>query len=290
MIAAAIVIATYDRPDHLRECLASIGRLEGGPYTVIVVDDGSPTSLSTICAEAGDNITLVRQENAGPAAARNRGVVEATGADIILFTDDDCRPNSGWAERLIAAHGGDENRLVGGMVVNGLAKNPFSSASQAILTYSYNEFADFDDRLSFFTTNNLCVSRAKFLEIGGFDENYRFASEDRDFSFRWRQAGGHLRFAPDAHVSHRHRLNATRFLRQHYSYGKGARQFHERIRTSGAESVKLGQASFYAGLLLHPMRRPSLSSLVQTFLIGVAHASMALGYFNAARRRSWMIL
>lgn len=49
---------------------------------VIVVDDGSPIPA------APRGVELVRQENAGPSAARNRGI-DAVRAEWVLFLDDD---------------------------------------------------------------------------------------------------------------------------------------------------------------------------------------------------------
>ncbi|MEM9797442.1 MAG: glycosyltransferase [Pseudomonadota bacterium] len=275
---AAIVLPSYGRPAHVRDCLAALNALEGGPYRIIVVDDGSPEPLAPICAAAGDHVTCIRQDNAGPAAARNRGVAAAEGARVVLFIDDDCRPEPDWALRLLAAQGGDPDRLVGGAVVNALEENACSRAAQAILTYSYGAFGDFSDRLSFFTTNNLCVDRAAFLAMGGLDASYRFASEDRDLSFRWKQAGKSLVHAPDAVVHHYHHLSLPKFLRQQFAYGRGARRFHRKIAGAPGGGVKMGSSGFYSGLLLHPLRKPSPRAVVTTTLIGLAHAAMAAGY------------
>ena len=248
---------------------------------MILVDDGSPTPLAPL-AERYPFVTVIRQKNAGPAAARNAGVAAAGDAEVILFTDDDCRPKPDWADRLLAAQEGDPDRLVGGRVVNGLDENAYSRASQAILTYSYGAFDDFSDRLSFFTTNNMAVSTERFRALGGFDTRYRFASEDRDFSFRWRLAGGHLVHTAEAEVTHLHRLTARGFLRQQFSYGRGARRFHRRVAGLDAPDVAMGSARFYAGLLLHPLARPSGRAAVTTILIGVAHAVLAAGYATEA--------
>ena len=282
MSDATIVLASYGRPDHVRAWLDCVARLEGDPHPVIVVDDGSPEPLAPLC-EGRAGVRCIRQDNAGPAAARNRGVAAAE-TRLVLFTDDDCRPRPGWARALIDAQGGDAARLVGGRVVNGLEGNAFSGASQAILTYSYDRFGGFEDRLSFFTTNNLCVDRQAFLDLGGLDAGYRFASEDRDLSFRWKGAGGHLAYAPDAVVDHYHGLTARGFLRQHHSYGIGARRFHRRVAASGTGGVEMGSRGFYAGLLLHPLRRPTPAAVLRTALIGVAHAALAVGYFEERAR------
>lgn len=238
-----------------------------------------------ICEEAGPHVRCIRQENAGPAAARNLGVAQAS-TDLIVFTDDDCRPDRDWARQLVAAHDGVEDRLVGGRVNNGLADNAFSSASQAILTYSYGHFDDFADELAFFTTNNMAVSRAKFLSLGGFDKGYDFASEDRDFCFRWRRAGGHLRYTPKAIVTHLHVQRLGGFLRQQYAYGRGARRFHRRVRQLSDARVQLGTGNFYAGLLLHPLRTLTLSGVLRTALIGLAHVAMTAGYIREGWRET----
>lgn len=42
-------------------------------------------------------------------------------------------------------------------------------------------------------------------------------------------------------------------------------------------------ASFYAGLLFHPLRRPGLRGLALTLLIGIAHAIQLAGYMAEKR-------
>lgn len=277
-----IVIPSHGRPAQLAVCLEVLQRLDGGPYRTIVVDDGSPESLEAVCAAAGPHVTCIRQDQAGPAAARNTGVAAAKDADILLFTDDDCHPRPGWAEALVRAQGSTPMRLVGGRVENGLPGNPYSAASQGILSYSYDAFGGFGDPLAFFTTNNI-AARAVDIASVGFDPGYRFAAEDRDFSRRWRAAGGTLLYARDAVVDHRHPLTLRRFWRQHLSYGRGARRFHESLASAEGPPLKWGAPRFYAGLLLHPLRRPGPAALRQTALIGIAHLALFLGYLDERR-------
>ena len=91
----SVVVPTYNRRDRLEHVLdALFAQHTDVPFEIVVVSDGSTDGtdayLSTAAAPAGSRATLrhVRQENSGPAAARNRGVDLARG-EIVVFVDDD---------------------------------------------------------------------------------------------------------------------------------------------------------------------------------------------------------
>jgi glycosyltransferase involved in cell wall biosynthesis len=73
----SIVIPTYNRPEELAVCLRACSRLDypHDRFEVIVVDDGGVTPLDEVANQLRGLLTLrlLRQENAGPATARNRG-------------------------------------------------------------------------------------------------------------------------------------------------------------------------------------------------------------------------
>ncbi|EAQ01568.1 putative glycosyltransferase [Pseudooceanicola batsensis HTCC2597] len=282
-MTGAIVIPSYNRPRQLAACLETLAKLEGGPWRVIVVDDGSPEPLAPVCAAAPIEIECIRQKNAGPAAARNAGVAAADGADTILFTDDDCHPRPDWARRMVAAQDGVPMRLVGGRVVNAVTGNLYSAAAQSIQSYVYEAFGDFSGPFAFFSTNNLACRRVDFEAAGGFDTKFRFASEDRDFSRRWRDGGGEMSHVPDAVVDHHHRMGLRGFWRQNWSYGRGARRFHTKLAAGGGPEVSLASRDFYVGLLFHPLRRPSPRAAAITGLICAAQALQLGGYLSERR-------
>jgi GT2 family glycosyltransferase len=283
MPASSIVVPSYARPEALRACLAALAAQDDPDREVVVVDDGSTEPLAPVCA-AFEGVRCIRQENAGPAAARNRGAREARGT-FLAFTDDDCRPRSDWLSALRRAWGGDERRMVGGRVVNGLPRNPYASASQALCDYLYHYYGAASGEAPFFTTNNCGVSREGFEALGGFDETFPLAAaEDRDLGMRWRDRGGSLAYAPEAVVDHHHALTLRRFLRQHANYGRGARHLHLVLDARGAEQPKVEPPRFYAGLLLWPLRRRGVAGLGGTVLMGLSQVAMVRGY--AAARAS----
>jgi len=99
---SAVVIPTYNRSATLRGALDSVYSQTRAPDQVIVVDDGSTDDTSDWVERDHPNVTFVRQENAGVAAARNRGVALATTEWVaFLDSDDEWRPNK--LERQLAA-------------------------------------------------------------------------------------------------------------------------------------------------------------------------------------------
>ena len=88
----SIIVAAYDTEDYVVAALASLRNQQWPKIEVIVVDDGSSDDTAARVAEfaAHDKrFRLVRQANAGPGAARNRGAALARGKYIAFFDSDD---------------------------------------------------------------------------------------------------------------------------------------------------------------------------------------------------------
>jgi len=84
----SVVIPTYNRGWILKEAVDSVLAQKYPAYEVIVVDDGSTDDTAAILAGYGNRITMLRQENRGVSAARNRGVRKA-GGNLLAFLDSD---------------------------------------------------------------------------------------------------------------------------------------------------------------------------------------------------------
>ena len=94
----SVVVPVYNGAAVIERCLDGLGcqSISSDRYEVIVVDDGSTdTTPAVVTAWAARHPTvqlrLLRQPNAGPAAARNFGAREAQ-SPLVLFTDGDCAP------------------------------------------------------------------------------------------------------------------------------------------------------------------------------------------------------
>ncbi|MCY4504865.1 MAG: glycosyltransferase family A protein, partial [Hyphomicrobiales bacterium] len=87
----SVILATHNRAELLARALHSIAQQTHQNWELIVVDDGSSdTTPDLLKAHAAKEprLRIVRQKNAGPAAARNAGIQAAT-ADLIALQDDD---------------------------------------------------------------------------------------------------------------------------------------------------------------------------------------------------------
>lgn len=87
----SIIVPIYGVEQYLRKCIDSILAQTYTNLQIILVDDGSPDNCGAICdeyAQKDERITVIHQENAGLAAARNAGIAIAKG-DYLGFVDSD---------------------------------------------------------------------------------------------------------------------------------------------------------------------------------------------------------
>ena len=82
------IIPVYNAEKYLGEAIESVLQQTYRPTEVIVVDDGSTDGTPSVVAQYENRVRSARQENAGPAAARNHGVRIAQG-EFIAFLDAD---------------------------------------------------------------------------------------------------------------------------------------------------------------------------------------------------------
>jgi len=223
-LSCSVVVPVYNGARTIVRCLDALAAQTVAPerYEIIVVDDGSTDATAEVvrawrAAHTHINLTLLRQANGGPAAARNHGAQMAR-APLLLFTDADCAPLPTWLEALAAPFAD--------VSVTGAKGAYVTEQTGLIPRFVQAEYEDRYDRMrgqvqiDFIDTYSAAYRRTVFLENKGFDPIFTTASvEDQEFSFRLAQKGYRLVFAPDARVSHFHDSNLSEYFRRKYYIG-----------------------------------------------------------------------
>jgi GT2 family glycosyltransferase len=283
----SVVVPTFERPAQLAACVDALRALDrpGGALEVVIVNDGGRPPASELGAEAsgdaGFDLRIVEQRNAGPASARNAGAAAARG-EWLAFTDDDCLPDRNWLTAFDAVLRATPDALVGGRTINAITDSLLADTSQRLADFVSSWFGG-GAAGRFFTSNNLAVARATFLAAGGFDTRFPFsAGEDRELGDRWSAQGRPSVSAPEAIVRHAHRLSARGFVRQHFTYGRGAVAFR-RVRAESGRPVRIDPA-FYARSLSYALRGGGVRAPARAALTAVAHGAYAAGLLYESRR------
>lgn len=253
----------------------------------MVADDGGSEPLEPVIRafESRMQVTLVRQEAAGPAAARNRGARIARGR-YLAFTDDDCAPAPDWLAAIAARLQGYAGGVIGGRAINALRDNFYSAASQALLGYLYDYYNSDNGSARFLASCNLVVPANLYRSLGGFAAEYpAAAAEDRDLCDRALAAGVRMSYAPEAVVHHMHALSWRSFWKQHFGYGRGAFRFHRGRNARTDERIRVEPLRFYGRMLSYPFRSGEARPLTLALLLVVAQAANVLGFCREAFSR-----
>lgn len=260
-VKASVIIPARDAGATIEECLRAVLQQAwaGEPLEVIVIDDGSTDDTA---ARVGRfPVTLLAQPHLGPAAARNRGALAASG-EILLFTDADCAPARDWARRLSAALA--DPHVVG---AKGTYRTRQTEPLARFVQFEYEEkYARLarQTAIDFVDTYSAAYRRCVFLEQGGFDEGFPSASvEDQELSFRLAARGCKLVFVPDAVVYHHHPTRWGAYALRKFRIG------YWKVRVGRHHPAKM---------LSDAHTPPNLKA--QVACAGLALASLALGFVS----------
>lgn len=266
----SVVIPTCDRNEELALCLdrmqPSSQEIAFSDYEVIVTDDGQTEEAKRLIESKFPWAKWVAGPRRGPAANRNHGASQAHG-DWIVFTDDDCLPQSDW---LIAFLNAAEE---GVCVLEG---KTVCKAGLPGLLYE----APLNEDGGRFWSCNLAVQRKLFTQIGGFDERFPFAnSEDAEFRDRIQRHGVPTKFVSNAVVDHPPRL---RPFGSAWNKRWQSKVLYEII----ADRTMWNRPSMALRVAVHRFRELRQATTVNE--VTTALLSMSIETFHVARnRRRW---
>jgi glycosyltransferase involved in cell wall biosynthesis len=274
-----VIIPTYNRSEALLECLAHLERQTSKEFEVVVVDDGSTDAtakeMERYMTGSPLAIRYARQENSGPAKARNRAI-SMLGSPVCLMIGDDIFASPTLVERHLSFH-----RARPELEAAALGWTQWSEFGQKITPFmrwlgeSPEQFA-YGDLLRgmeadwhHFYTSNLSL-KTELLRRFPFHEGFPYAAmEDIELGYRIEKTHGlKLEFLREALAYHLHPTTFRQLCERMVRVGYSARLFHELWPEQRPGSLTPLQKAF--GLTIRAIGQ---SPLLTRLLVSVADMS-----------------
>jgi GT2 family glycosyltransferase len=193
-------IATRNRPDALRRCLASIALIDDLVTEVIVVDDASDTPIAPVLdlvpkAIAEKTRIIELPLGLGYIVGRNK-MMRLAANEAVLMLDDDAYLID--AEAMRRASDVLRRHPDVGAVACAQAEadgSPWPAAMQP----SPVEYRCYVPAYIGFAA---LLRRSAFVKLGGYQESFHFYGEEKDYCLRLLDAGYDVVYLPDARVAH----------------------------------------------------------------------------------------
>ena len=238
-----IAIPTYGREQVLLETVRHVLSLNDPAIEILVLDQSSshiPQVQSELCSlHALGQIRLFKLNEPSIPRAMNCGLVEA-GHDLVLFVDDDIIPDANLIQAHLSGHALGIGRIIAGRVIQ-----PWQEGMDFSADRNFHFASQQPSEIDNFMGCNFSLDRRKAIALGGFDENFvRVAYQfEAEFAYRWRAAGYHIVFEPEACIHHlKVSDGGTRTFGNHLTtmqpdHSVGAYYFFLRTR-SGSSTLK----------------------------------------------------
>lgn len=280
MMNISVVVPTYNRVDRLKKTIQSLENqtYPKNDFEVIIVSDGSTDGTDEYLSSINTplQLTYLRQNNQGPAAARNEGIKNAQG-DIILFIDDDIVATPELIAEHYASHQlfGQDAVVIGPMISpDGYPLLPWIQWEQTLLTRYYREMLDhhFEPSPRQFYTGNASIATRYLRDCGGFDTTFRRA-EDVELAYRLNDLKLHFYFNEKAVGYHYAERSYQSWENIAYAYGKNDVIFTIQKKRTWLLPVLFKEYHlrhlFVRGLMRICLDRPFLSKLALRFFKGI---------------------
>jgi glycosyltransferase involved in cell wall biosynthesis len=287
----SIVLPTYNRRARLERVLGGLDRQSVAPteFEVVIVDDGS-TDDTQAWLETGRKrayaVQAVRQNNGGPARARNTGIAAAQGS-LLLFLDDDVEPTPELVREHLASHDAEKDVVVMGPLASlEHYAQPWVAWEQAKVEAQYQAMlrGDWEPTFRQFWTGNASVEKAHVVAAGGFDPSF-LRAEDVELGRRLHERGLRFRFNPNARGLHHAERSLDAWSNMHKAYGKLEVQIFGGLGEDFLVDILAGNLSRVHPLtrwlvgrcVAHPRRQAVATQLLKGFLNSASKTGITVG-------------
>jgi peptidoglycan/xylan/chitin deacetylase (PgdA/CDA1 family)/GT2 family glycosyltransferase len=273
----SVVVPAHNEGTVLDKTLQAVAQLDGAPYEVIVVDDGSTDDTAAVARRYP--VTLLTQAQQGKAAALNHGVAAASG-EVVVVLDADTVLDQSFVSRVLPHFADPHVAAVAGNVRVGNRNNFLARLQSLEYVASLNL-----DRRAQAALNVVSVvpgaagafRKTALAEIGGYPDDTLV--EDADLTVALLAAGWHIPYEPDA-VAWTEAPQSVRDVirqRQRWSYGTVEVVAKHAPRMMDPASGRVGLLAL-PWLLVTQVLLPLTGPLTDAFLLYL----LALGQWGPA--------
>ena len=276
----SVVVVSRERPQLLLRCLASLAQIDYHPFEIIVVSD--PKGADAVeMSEFSDLVKLMRFDQSNISAARNVGIDHAAG-EIVAFIDDDSVAEPLWLANLVAPICEKVAVASGGFVIgrNGIS---FQWTAHTVNELGQSQPVDVDvpSVVPFAKTEgtNMAFRRDVLIDIGGFDEAYRFYMDETDLNWRLGCAGLPVAIVPKAQVHHGFAPSSRRAQnRVPMDLTDIGRSLHVFLRKSGVtDEARVARLDHERKAQVHRLGKLGVSQEMQSRLLATFDAGIRSG-------------
>lgn len=223
--ALSIIIPSFNGAHRISTALEALCSQSIHDFETIVVIDGSTDQTKNVVEPFAKrlNLKIVSQDNKGRSGARNAGAALAN-SEILVFLDDDMRPERNWLEQHAQFHNVQPNTVMVGRVQSDpqKSKTDFDHylANRNALWMDNCERTENPMQLDnlFFSSANCSTPKKLFNQMNGFDEKLRDA-EDFDLGYRFLKAGVPVYFNNECIAWHDDFPNLEEYIHRQRQYG-----------------------------------------------------------------------
>lgn len=224
MLETSVIIPVRNQKETLLAALNSLKKQIRRPrvFEIVICDDDSTDGTGDVVKRLRFPIFFkyfINKPALGRAANRDQGVARSVGKRII-FIDGDMVPDNNFIFNMVKENDSDYVKL--GRVLPS-PKEKLTGIEEYL--YSRGRYVFDEDGIDipgrFFTSNNFCIDRDMYKQIGGFDTKFTgWGGEDIDFGLRLEKAGIPIKNCVKAITHHYHKRTLKDMIADFHEFGK----------------------------------------------------------------------
>jgi glycosyltransferase involved in cell wall biosynthesis len=254
----SVVIPNYNNAEYLDQCIESVLNQDYDNIEIIVVDDGSTDNSLEVLHDYRLQINVIATPHFGASAARNRGILAASGEFIAFLDSDDY-----WSHdkiRLQVELAIEKNLALvysGGTEISSKGKE-LKVHTPVFSGFCYQYFVKFPTKSVITLPCSSALIRKSNLAVSGlFDSTFMDFAEDWDFFRRFSKTGltGFIETSIVFYRRHERNISNASFFKHHKSNLRAAlKMLYEDSKISFSQKLRI-MCNIYTQLLKNTLKQ-----------------------------------